>query len=76
MKFPLGKHGTTEGWIDLRIERLDELLYFIHLRFWHHVRLVEQDDIGKFDLIGQTDISICSSNANREDYPPNSMASV
>lgn len=38
---------------DSRVQRLDDGLDLVDRLCWHHVRLVQQDDIGEFDLVGQ-----------------------
>jgi hypothetical protein len=53
---------STRAKTDLRVESLDELGDLLHRRFIHHVGLVEDDDIGKFDLIGKAMTSSATFN--------------
>lgn len=53
---------STQIKTDLRVESLHELGDLLHRRLIHHIGLIQEDDIGKFDLIGKAIASSATFN--------------
>lgn len=57
---------VSEEYCDLRIECLDDRFDLVDRLDGHHIRLVEQDDIGELDLISQSEPSATGNTPNRD----------